>query len=47
MLVVKRIKLNCVIIQLDLNTIKKYRNELNGACGLSLVYLKIRWTYSS
>ena len=31
------IKLNCIIILLYLDTIKKVRNELDGACCLPLV----------
>ena len=33
----KLVKLDCIIICLDLDTIKKARNELDGACGLPLV----------
>ena len=33
----KLVKLDCIIIYLDLGTIKKARNELGGACGLPLV----------
>ena len=31
------VKLECMIIQLDLDTIKKARNKLDEACGLPLV----------
>ena len=31
------VKLDCIIIYLDIDTIKKARNELDGACGLPLV----------
>ena len=34
----KLVKLDCTIIQFDLYTIKKSRHELDGACGLPLVY---------
>ena len=37
MLGLKLVKLDCIIIKLDLDTIKKARNELDGACGLPLV----------
>ena len=37
MLGLKMIKLDCIIIYIDLDTIKKARNELDGACGLPLV----------
>ena len=33
----KLVKLDCIIIQLDLDTIKKTRIMLNGACDLPLV----------
>ena len=33
----KLVKLDCIIIHLDLDTIKKARKELDGACGLPLV----------
>ena len=33
----KLVKLDCIIIQLDLDTIKKTRITLNGACDLPLV----------
>ena len=33
----KLVKLDCIIMYLDLYTIKKSRNELDGACGLPLV----------
>ena len=33
----KVIKLDCIIIYLDLNTIGKPKKELDGACGLPLV----------
>ena len=32
----KLVNLDCIFIHLDLDTIKKTRNELDGACGLSL-----------
>ena len=35
--VLKLVKLDCIIIYLNLDTIKKARNELEGACGLLLV----------
>ena len=31
------VKLDCITIQLDLDTIKKSKNELDGARGLPLV----------
>ena len=31
----KMVKLECMIIQLDLDTIKKARNKLDGACGIA------------
>ena len=31
------VKLDCIIIQRDLDAIKKGKNELDGACGLPLV----------
>ena len=37
MLGLKQVKLDFIIIKLDLDTIKKARNELDGACGLPLV----------
>ena len=40
----KLIKLDC--IYLDLDTIKKARDELDGACGLPLVILKYRFKTS-
>ena len=33
----KPVKLNCIIIQLDLDTIKNPKNELDVACGFPLV----------
>ena len=33
----KQVKLDCIVLYLDLDTIKKARNELNGACDLPLV----------
>ena len=33
----KLVKLDCIIIQLDHDTIKKAKNELDGACGLPLI----------
>ena len=33
----KLVKLDCIIIYFDLDTIKKARNELDGTCGLPLV----------
>ena len=33
----KLVKLDCIIIYLDLDTIKKAKKELDGACGLPLV----------
>ena len=35
----KLVKLDCIIIYLDFNTIKKARNELDGACSLSHIYI--------
>ena len=35
----KLVELDCIIKYLDLNTIKKARNELDGACGLPLVFI--------
>ena len=32
----KLVKLVCIIIHLDVDTIKKARNEQDGACGLPL-----------
>ena len=32
------IKLDCIIIYIDLDTIEKARNELDGACGLLRVW---------
>ena len=29
------VKLECMIIQLDLDTIKKARNKLDGSCGIA------------
>ena len=40
-LVLKLVKLDCTTIQLDLDTMKKARNELDGTCGLPLVIIKI------
>ena len=37
----KLVKLDCIIIELDLDTIKKASNKLDGACGLSLA-LKLK-----
>ena len=37
MLGLKLVKLVCIIIYLDVDTIKKARNEQDGACGLPLV----------
>ena len=34
----KLVKLDCIIIKLDLDTIKKTRNKLDRACGLPLVF---------
>ena len=36
----KLVKLDRIIIKLDPNTIKKARNERDGACGLPLVSFK-------
>ena len=33
----KLVKLDCIIIQLDHDTIKKDKKELDGACGLHLI----------
>ena len=33
----KLVKLDCIIMKLDLDTIKKARNKLDGLCGLALV----------
>ena len=45
MLGLKLVKLDCIIIKLDLDTIKKARNELDGACGLPLVKSKLGILY--
>ena len=37
----KLVKLDCIIIQFDLDTTKKARNELDGARGLPLVILTL------
>ena len=42
----KLVKLDCISIYLDLDTIKKARDELDGACGLPLVILKYRFKTS-
>ena len=34
----KLVKLDCIIISLDLDTIKKARNELDRTCGWSVVF---------
>ena len=39
----KLVKLDCKIIQLDLDTIKKARNELDGVSGLPFVYSSKRF----
>ena len=36
----KLVKLGCIIIYLDLDTVKKAKNELEGDCGLSIVNFK-------
>ena len=38
----KMVKLDCIIIYNDLGTIKKARNELDGACGFPLVLFSIK-----
>ena len=38
----KFVTLDYIMIYLDLDTIKKARNELDGACGLPLVFFKKR-----
>ena len=40
MLGLKLVKPDCIIIHLDLDTIKKARNELDGASGLPFVFSK-------
>ena len=37
----KLVKLVCIIIHLDVDTIKKARNEQDGACGLPLFWTNI------
>ena len=36
-LALKMVKLDCIIIYIELDTIQKARNELDGVCGLPLV----------
>ena len=38
----KVVKLDCIFIKLHLDLIKKARNELDRACGLSLVLITSR-----
>ena len=35
----KLVKLDCAIMHLDLDTIRKAIDELDGACGLPLVFI--------
>ena len=37
----KLVKLDCTIIYLDLDTIKKARNERDGVCGLPLIKSRV------
>ena len=44
-LTLKLVKLDCIILYLDLNTIKKARNKLDGACGLPVVSSMFSFKY--